>query len=69
MANCIFIPASGYRSVVSNGALGNQGSFGYYWSSTQLSSTQGYGLDFTSTNNVFASPNFKEYGLSVRCVR
>ncbi len=62
-----FLPAVGYR-VYDNGRLLKQGSEGYYWSSTQISSTNGYHWNFNSGNSNLNS-NPKAYGFSVRCVK
>ena len=51
----------------SNG-FGYQGSFGYYWSSTQYSATSAYYLYFNSTVVNPADYNSKNYGFAVRCV-
>lgn len=45
-----------------------QGSYGYYWSSTQNSATYGYGLGFSSTLVNPASYGYKGGGFAVRCV-
>ena len=46
----------------------DQGSVGFYWSSTQYSSTDAYSLYFYSTNVYPANLNSKIYGFAVRCV-
>jgi len=51
-----------------NGALNNRGSNGYYWSSTQNSTTYGYNLNFNSSNS-YVNNNNKAYGNSVRCLK
>ena len=49
-------------------ALANQGSTGYYWSSTLASSSNAYAMTVTSdTINARSSQN-KKVGLSIRCV-
>jgi len=48
--------------------FGTQGSYGYYWSSTQNSATSAYSLGFSSTSVYPASYNYKYYGFAVRCV-
>jgi uncharacterized protein (TIGR02145 family) len=58
---------SGY--VVSAGALSNQGSNGYWWSSTQNGATYVYNLDVSTS---FVNPrNYadKNYGCAVRCIQ
>jgi uncharacterized protein (TIGR02145 family) len=64
--NSLLLPASGLRSN-SNGALGNRGSNGYYWSSTGNGSNA-YRLDFNSgsVDPVYLSSRLS--GFSVRCV-
>jgi len=52
----------------STGALYGRGSNGYYWSSTQDSSTNGYNLTFYSSNSHMSSNN-KAYGFGVRCLK
>ena len=68
MTGCIFLPAVGYRNN-SNGALSNQSTYGDYWSSTQVSSTNGYGLSFYSSTSNPAYSGDKAYGFTVRCVQ
>ena len=46
----------------------NQGSNGFYWSSTQNSATNAYNLFFNSTIVYPATFNNKVYGIAVRCV-
>ncbi len=67
MTGCIFLPAVGRRNT--NGALSNQTSSGYYWSSTQYNSGSGYNLYFNSGGSNPANYNNKAYGFSVRCVK
>ena len=65
--NSIFFPASGGR-FNSSGALGDVGSFGYYWSATPSSATNGFYLNFYSS---YVNPSFgsnRSYGLVARCV-
>ena len=68
MEGCVFFPASGYRAST-NGALSNRGTNGIGWSSTQVSSTNGYYLGFSSTGSGPAGNYSKAYGFAVRCVR
>ena len=51
----------------SAGALPSRGSFGYYWSSTELSSTYGYYLAFYSASSSLSDFD-KVFGFSVRCL-
>ena len=62
--NQIFLPAAGWRSS-SNGALGNVGGFGFYWSST-LGIAYAVNLWFGSGSLVGA--HHRAFGFSVRCV-
>ena len=64
--NSIFLPAAGYRL---DGALGDAGSWGYYWSSTQdeYYSNGAYGLGSGSGASPWVSFN-REVGRSVRPV-
>jgi len=68
MYNCVFFPASGYRSY-SMGSLNDRGANGYGWSSTQVSSANGYYLGFGSSNSDPATNGSKAHGFPVRCVR
>jgi len=64
--NSLFLPAAGDRG--SNvGTLGNVGTIGYYWSSTEESSNYAYYLYLGSGNAGLVKLN-KSYGQSVRCV-
>ena len=49
-----------------NGALNNQGSNGYYWSSSP-NSTYAYNLNFNSTNVNPANNNNRANGFTARC--
>ena len=51
-----------------NGGFGNQGSSGYYWSSTQSSSAYAYSLNFSSSGVGPSGNGDEDYGRSVRCV-
>ncbi len=51
-----------------DGSLSGRGSYGYYWSSSQDTSSYGWALDFDSGySNV--DGNYKALGFSVRCLR
>jgi uncharacterized protein (TIGR02145 family) len=64
----IFLPASGRRRN-SYGAIRDVGSFGFYWSDTPSSATQGYGLYFFD-GRVNPGPYYtRGFGYAVRCVR
>jgi uncharacterized protein (TIGR02145 family) len=63
----IFLPAAGNRSQLS-GRLSNAGAYGYYWSSTQGSSSNAY-LLYVSSNDVNTFNFNRGYGYSLRCVK
>jgi uncharacterized protein (TIGR02145 family) len=62
-----FLPAAGCRD--NSGSAGNQGSFGYYWSSEAYSSSYGYYLNFTSFYVYPLRSGDYAVGFPVRCVR
>ena len=70
-ANCTFLPAVGSRYSRSLAdfppSVGQLGSAGFYWSSTNSSSTEAYHLYFDSSNRSVSAIE-KGYGMSVRCV-
>ncbi|MBQ9016693.1 InlB B-repeat-containing protein, partial [Candidatus Saccharibacteria bacterium] len=51
-----------------NGGWFSAGSGGYYWSSTQYSSTGSYILSMNSSNGLVRNSISKRYGFSVRCI-
>ncbi|MCK5712985.1 MAG: hypothetical protein KAI25_09730, partial [Hyphomicrobiaceae bacterium] len=51
----------------SSGALSSRGSFGFYWSSTQSSSANGYNLSFSSEGS-WVYGDSKAHCFSVRCL-
>jgi uncharacterized protein (TIGR02145 family) len=58
----------GYR--IYNGTFGSVGSFGYWWSSTELSSPLAwYRYLYYYYPDVARTTNNKQYGFSVRCIR
>ncbi len=63
-----FLPAVGYRNY-SNGVLYEQGTIGYYWTSTQASNTTAAHLNFGSGFSYVYPANNKANGFSVRCVK
>jgi len=63
-----FLPAAGGRKD-NSGAVGAQGSNGYYWSATPLSTASGLYLDLRGTSVFPANAAYYAYGFSVRCVR
>ncbi len=63
-----FLPAVGRRAT--NGTLGNQGTNGNYWTSSQASNTVADDWDFGSGNSrLIPANNSKANGFSVRCVK
>ncbi|MCX4359389.1 MAG: hypothetical protein OSJ22_07125, partial [Rikenellaceae bacterium] len=68
-ANKLEFPAVGYRNPNASGSLKYAGTYGYYWSSVQYSSSNAYYM-YLSSSSVNPSYNRdKRYGFSVRCVR
>ena len=67
MANCIFLPAVGYRNS-NDGALYSQGFEGYYWSSTVNSTRLPTRLNFSSSNSILSESGLMA-GHSVRCIK
>jgi uncharacterized protein (TIGR02145 family) len=65
IGNKLFIPAAGGR-YENDGALGNRGSLGYYWSSSESDSILAWGLLFGSSN--VTNNYYRTSGKSVRCV-
>jgi len=59
--------AAGYL-LYSSGSITNRGVFGYYWSSTQYSNTNGYRLGFNS-GFCGGGDAYKTYGFPLRCIR
>jgi len=59
--------AAGYLGY-SNSSLLNRGSNAIYWSGTQISATQGWGLRFRSVDCVMNSYG-KATGISLRCIK
>jgi len=63
-----FLPAIGVR-MYDDGSRALDGTRGHYWSSTQLNSGQGLGLNFDSGSSSTAWTTVKSHGPSIRCVR
>jgi uncharacterized protein (TIGR02145 family) len=61
------LPTAGYRSYT-NGALGNRGNRGYYWSSTEPGAPYAWSFYFGSSIASTYGSNHRAYGFSVRCV-
>ncbi len=58
-----------YSGSVSSGSVGSRGSYGYYWSSTAVSSNYAYNLSLSSSNVYPGTINYYKYnGRTVRCV-
>jgi hypothetical protein len=71
----LFLPAAGYRTNLTTGALSNVGTDGYYWNSGVFQGSYGYGsylgigcLDNFSLFNTSSNGGYRVYGFSVRCV-
>jgi hypothetical protein len=64
--NSIFFPASGDYDGTS---LVSRGSLGIYWSSSYLSATNAYNLNFYSSNVYPAGNSSRRYGFSARAVQ
>ena len=62
----LFLPAAGWRN--SDGSMSNEGTHGFYWSTTRNGSTAYY-LYFTSSGNIYIDNSGRYYGYSVRCVK
>jgi hypothetical protein len=60
--------AAGEISLVENGVLAGRGSFGFYWSSKQNSTTRSWYLSFYS-ELCAVNEYYKAYGHSLRCIR
>jgi uncharacterized protein (TIGR02145 family) len=52
----------------SNGSLSGRGTAGYYWSSSQYSSSRGNYLALTSASSAMSN-TYKTYAMPVRCIR
>lgn len=61
-------PASGYRNN-NDGSLNNVGTNGYYWSASPNNASNGYNLNFNSSNVNPSNNNNRANGLPVRCVQ
>jgi len=64
--NSIFFPASGHYYGTS---LINRGSYGYYWSSSYMSETRAYSLNFDSGGVGPANDNGRRCGFTARAVQ
>ena len=69
MTSCIFLPAASYRN---NSGQGVPVTVGYYWSSTQVDSSNGYHLLINASGSpvtVSVSSSSKAIAASIRCVQ
>jgi uncharacterized protein (TIGR02145 family) len=66
LGESLFLPAAGYRDY-SDGELNYRGYYGYYWSSTEISSGNVWDLYFNSSS-AYTNGNYRAYGFSVRCI-
>ena len=64
--NSIFFPASG---LYNGTTLSLRGSYGLYWSSSYISESYAYNMDFNSDGVVPANGSDRRYGFSVRAVQ
>ena len=65
-AGCVFLPAAGYRSGAS---VSDAGSYGYYWSSSSITTNYAYRVYFNYGSMTPTNYNYRSYGCSVRLVR
>ncbi|NDW08299.1 hypothetical protein D0T56_01315, partial [Dysgonomonas sp. 520] len=63
----LFLPANGHRNS-GNGLLYDQGTSGFYWSSS-INSTSASNLDFNNGSIIPASSHGRADGFAVRCVK
>ena len=66
--NTNWFPASGYRNF-SAGSMNYVGGYGYYWSASPYSSSNGYYLYFNSSSVNPSNYSDRALGCSVRCVQ
>ena len=62
----LILPTAGYRNYYS-GSLNYRGSYGFYWSSSQLTSYDAWYLRFYSSS-AYTNYGNRRIGFSVRCV-
>ncbi|MFH0925029.1 MAG: hypothetical protein V1872_05265, partial [bacterium] len=67
-ASDLKLHAAGWLSYT-NGLLSDRGGYGYYWSSTQATFTEGYNLNIDNSLSYMEFVNRKAYGISVRCLK
>jgi uncharacterized protein (TIGR02145 family) len=63
----LFLPAAGSREYT-GGAIAGTGSYGYYWSTSNFSLGQSYGVSFYNTGAFSSSAFGRARGMSVRCI-
>ena len=64
----LHLPMAGYR-FRANSNVYDQGSYGYYWSSSRLNASNAYHLYFDSSAIRPQDSNRRSYGFSVRCLK
>ena len=64
----MFLPAAGSRSS-SNGSADDQGSYGYYWSSSVPSGPSYASYVYFYSSSLLTGTNYRAHGFSVRCVQ
>ena len=62
------LPFNGYR-YFSNAGVGNQGTRGYYWSSSRYDASNAYSLSLSSTSLNPQNNNSRAFGFAVRCFK
>lgn len=65
----IFLPAAGYRDRDAEGALSDQGAWGFYWSRSVSDRTSSYAMRFKNESISPKNAIYPSNGFSVRCVR
>ncbi len=68
-AGAVFLPAAGFRDGTNVYNVGNNGYYGYYWSSTPYDEFNAYDMFFDSDYLNAAAHDSRNYGFSVRPVR
>ena len=64
------IHAAGYLLDYNNGALADRGTYGYYWSSTQVAALHSDGRNLgLSSGSCQMMGGFKSWGQSIRCIK
>ncbi|MBO7094652.1 hypothetical protein J6V86_00145 [bacterium] len=68
LASDLLLPIAGFRNQ-SNAYSYNEGTYGYYWSSTYYSDGSAYIMYFTSSSVNSDYPNARARGIPVRCFK